>query len=340
VIQVTPTAARVLLAIDPNFSAASRAARTGEIGSISGRGSDPMLLQPLEPGADIQRGDEIVTSSFAGGVFPGGIPIGVVADEGDTTARLTRSITVLPYVDFTRLHHVLVVLSAPVEPVPPLEGTPGIPFEPPPLSPDADDDPLPDPDEPAGTDEPSEGAAPPQDIGSADDGRPRDRPDGRLRLLLVTVAVIETSVLPFLPLPGLTPDLLLLITMVVALKDGPQAGLRVGFAAGLLADLLVAQAPLGSATLVLTSIGGIVGTARPYLASQSVSAPLVLAFSPARSGPPPTARCLSCSARSASRGSSWRPRRCGSGCSTPCWRPSRSSGSDGWSPLPDGLRGR
>jgi rod shape-determining protein MreC len=170
VIQVTPTAARVLLAIDPNFSAAARAARTGEIGSISGRGSDPMLLQPLEPGADIQRGDEIVTSSFAGGVFPGGIPIGVVADEGDTTARLTRSITVLPYVDFTRLHHVLVVLSAPVEPVPPLEGTPGIPFEPPPISPEVDEEPPPEPDEPAGTGEAPGAPQPPEDIGSDADG--------------------------------------------------------------------------------------------------------------------------------------------------------------------------
>ncbi len=170
VIQVTPTAARVLLAIDPNFSAAARAARTGEIGSVSGRGSDPMLLQPLEPGADIQRGDEIVTSSFAGGVFPGGIPIGVVADEGDTTARLTRSITVLPYVDFTRLHHVLVVLSAPVEPVPPLEGTPGIPFEPPPIEPEADDEPPPDPDEPADTDGSPGAPQPPEDIGSDADG--------------------------------------------------------------------------------------------------------------------------------------------------------------------------
>ncbi len=168
VIQVTPSAARVLLAIDTNFSAASRAARTGEIGSISGRGSDPMLLQPLEPGADIQRGDEIVTSSFAGGVFPGGIPIGVVADEGDTTARLTRSITVLPYVDFTRLHHVLVVLSAPVEPVPPLEGTPGIPFEPPPISPDQDD--TDDMDDTDDTDEAPEDPAPPEDLGNADDG--------------------------------------------------------------------------------------------------------------------------------------------------------------------------
>lgn len=99
-----------------------------------------------------------------------------------------------------------------------------------------------------------------------------------LALTLVTVAIIETSVLPFLPVTGLAPDLLLLVTMAIALKDGPQAGLRVGFAAGLLADLLVAQMPVGSATLVLTSIGGIVGTARPYLASQSITAPLLLAF--------------------------------------------------------------
>lgn len=136
VIQVTPSASRVLLAIDPNFAATARSGPTGEIGSVSGRGGDPMLLQPLEPAARIDVGDEIVTSSFAGGVFPGGIPIGVVADAGDPTARLTRSISVLPYVDFTRLHHVLVVLSAPVDAVPPLDGTPDIPFEPPPLPPD------------------------------------------------------------------------------------------------------------------------------------------------------------------------------------------------------------
>lgn len=97
-------------------------------------------------------------------------------------------------------------------------------------------------------------------------------------LVLLTAAVLETSVVPFLPVPGLTPDLLLLITLTVAIKDGPQAGVRVGFAAGVLADLLVSQAPVGSATLVLTAIGGIVGTARPYLASQSITAPLALAF--------------------------------------------------------------
>jgi rod shape-determining protein MreC len=133
VIQVTPSSSRVLLAIDPSFSAASRAARTGEIGTLSGRGGDPMTMQPLDPGADIEVGDVIVTSSYAGGVFPGGIPIGVVTEAGDPTARLTRTLQVLPYVDFTRLHHLQVVLNAPVDPIPPLDGTGDIPFVPPPV---------------------------------------------------------------------------------------------------------------------------------------------------------------------------------------------------------------
>lgn len=138
VIQATPDAARVLLAIDPNFSAAARSARTGEIGTIDGRGGDPMLLRPLEPEADLEVGDEIVTSAYQGGLFPGGIPIGTVAELGDTTSRLVRELTVRPFVDFTRLHHVLVVRSAPVEEIPPLTGVPDVEFDPPPVDPTLD----------------------------------------------------------------------------------------------------------------------------------------------------------------------------------------------------------
>lgn len=133
VIQVTPDAARVLLSIDPNFSAASRTARTGEIGPIDGRGGDPMVMRPLDPDADIQVGDEIVTSSYQGGVFPAGIPIGTVSEVVDTGSRLTREVLVSPFVDFTRLDQVLVVLSRPIEDLPPFAGTEGIEFTPPPV---------------------------------------------------------------------------------------------------------------------------------------------------------------------------------------------------------------
>ena len=134
VIQVTPNASRVLLSIDPSFSAASRTARTGEIGPIDGRGGDPMVMRPLDPDADIEAGDEVVTSSYEGGVFPAGIPIGTVSEVVETGSRLTREVLVSPFVDFTRLDHVLVVLSRPVEELPPFEGTDGIEFTRPPVA--------------------------------------------------------------------------------------------------------------------------------------------------------------------------------------------------------------
>jgi rod shape-determining protein MreC len=144
VIQVTPDASRVLLSIDPNFSAASRTARTGEIGPIDGRGGDPMVMRPLDPDADIAVGDEIVTSSYQGGVFPAGIPIGTVSEVLETGSRLTREVLVSPFVDFTRLDHVLVVRSRGVGELPPFEDTGDLEFTRPPVdvTTDPDDDPA------------------------------------------------------------------------------------------------------------------------------------------------------------------------------------------------------
>jgi rod shape-determining protein MreD len=97
-------------------------------------------------------------------------------------------------------------------------------------------------------------------------------------LLLITAVVLQTALFPAVGLGGFRPNLLLLIVLGVALRDGALPGLRVGFAAGLLADLLTTQAPVGLATLVLTGIGYTVGVARPYLAPGSFTAPLLLAF--------------------------------------------------------------
>lgn len=97
-------------------------------------------------------------------------------------------------------------------------------------------------------------------------------------LLLVTAAMLQTALFPLLPFGTFRPDLLLLVVLGIALRDGALPGLRVGFAAGLLTDLLAAQAPVGLATLVCTLIGYVVGVARPYLAPGSVTAPVLLAF--------------------------------------------------------------
>ncbi len=135
IIQVTPNASRVLLAIDPSFSAAARTALTGEVGMIDGRGGDPMALRLLDPAAVVDVGDAIVTASYQGGVFPAGIPIGTVSQVTEGTSPLAREVQVNPYVDFTRLHHVVVVFTTGVDDIPPFEGTEGFEFRRPPVPP-------------------------------------------------------------------------------------------------------------------------------------------------------------------------------------------------------------
>lgn len=97
-------------------------------------------------------------------------------------------------------------------------------------------------------------------------------------LLLVTAVLAQTALFPFLALAGFRPDLLLLVVVGVALSDGVLPGLRVGFAAGLVTDLLVDQAAVGLAALVFTGVGYTIGLARPYLAPDSLTAPVLLAF--------------------------------------------------------------
>lgn len=135
VYQVTPRASRVLLLIDPTFSVVARGANDGVIGLLGGRGGDPLLFRPLDPRGVLAVGSELVTASYDGGRFPSGIPIGVVSEIGPEDSRLSRDLRVRPYVDFSRLNHVLVVLTRPVDPVPDLEGTSEVPFVRPPGAP-------------------------------------------------------------------------------------------------------------------------------------------------------------------------------------------------------------
>lgn len=153
VIQTTRGASRVLLAIDPNFSAASRIARLGETGPIDGQGGDLMRFRPLDPEAAIRTGDEVVTASYSNGIFPAGIPIGSVESVGEANTLLNRDVLVRPFVDFTRLDLVLVITNAPAVEPPPITDDLDAPFLPPVIVPPS---PSPSP-SPDATDAPTEG---------------------------------------------------------------------------------------------------------------------------------------------------------------------------------------
>jgi rod shape-determining protein MreC len=119
VVQTTPTASRILLTIDPTFNVAVRTSAAGETGTVAGRGGEPLIFSVLDPVAELSVGEELVTSAYDSGQYPEGIPVGTIAEVGEATTSLVREVTVRPFVDFTSLHQVLVVIDAPVQPLPP-----------------------------------------------------------------------------------------------------------------------------------------------------------------------------------------------------------------------------
>lgn len=94
--------------------------------------------------------------------------------------------------------------------------------------------------------------------------------------LVVVAAALQVTMLARLPLPGATPDLLLLVVVGLALAYGPGFGLAAGFGAGLAADLAPpADHEVGRWALVLTLIGYLAGMARDE-SRRSAFVPLVV----------------------------------------------------------------
>jgi rod shape-determining protein MreD len=76
------------------------------------------------------------------------------------------------------------------------------------------------------------------------------------------VLCVQVSLVARLPIGGAQADLLLLLAISAGLAGGPDAGAAVGFAAGLLFDLVL-ESPLGLSALVYCLVGFAVGALRP-----------------------------------------------------------------------------
>ncbi|MEV7175964.1 rod shape-determining protein MreC [Kitasatospora sp. NPDC093679] len=111
---VAPTTATVLLASDPGFTAGTRLEGSDEIGFAAGQGSSPMRVQLLNGRAQVKAGDRVVTfGSQSGRPFVPGVPVGRVVEVQATPGELTKTVLVEPYVQFTRLDLIGVVVVPP-----------------------------------------------------------------------------------------------------------------------------------------------------------------------------------------------------------------------------------
>jgi rod shape-determining protein MreC len=110
---VRESSATVVLAVDPGSAVGVRLAGGNALGVAAGNGLGPLTFTPLDPATRVKVGDRLLTGPYGGSTYVAGLPVGqVTAVSGDPGAP-AREATVTPYVSFSSLDLVGIVLAAP-----------------------------------------------------------------------------------------------------------------------------------------------------------------------------------------------------------------------------------
>lgn len=114
VVHVGTSTSTVLLAIDGSSHVGARLGGSQEIGIVNGQGSETMTMKLLDSDAGAQPGAQVVTFGSQGGTpYVPGVPIGIVSGTQRDSAELTLTADIDPFVDFSSLDLVGVVVEPP-----------------------------------------------------------------------------------------------------------------------------------------------------------------------------------------------------------------------------------
>lgn len=109
IIKTAPASSRVLLITDASSAVATLVQRTRTRAIARGRGDELSLEFTLRDG-DLQIGDLLVTSGM-GGVFPKGLPLGLVSQVEKDPFSLFQRVRAQTAADFSHLEEVLVIVG-------------------------------------------------------------------------------------------------------------------------------------------------------------------------------------------------------------------------------------
>jgi rod shape-determining protein MreC len=114
VTEVYPTTAKVLLIIDPDSAVSARLAGSGERGVVTGQRDEPLRMELVDPETEVRPGEIVETSGYQleedlHGLYPSGIPIGVVDRVAPAQDDVRLEVWVRPNVDFSRIGNVLLI---------------------------------------------------------------------------------------------------------------------------------------------------------------------------------------------------------------------------------------
>ncbi len=102
--------AKVLLIIDRSSAVDALAQRTRARGIVEGETSESCRFKYIVRKADIKIEDTVISSGLDG-VFPKGLRVGAISEISRPSSGLFQEVKVRPFVDFTRLEEVLVILE-------------------------------------------------------------------------------------------------------------------------------------------------------------------------------------------------------------------------------------
>jgi rod shape-determining protein MreD len=93
--------------------------------------------------------------------------------------------------------------------------------------------------------------------------------------VVLTALLLQSTLFAQIKLGGAKPELIYLVTIVLAYLEGPRSGAVAGFFGGMAQDFLLNQ-PKGITALTLTLVGYAVGTVRQYVVTPSPLLPVLL----------------------------------------------------------------
>jgi rod shape-determining protein MreD len=96
-----------------------------------------------------------------------------------------------------------------------------------------------------------------------------------LAAIIVTALLLQSTIFAQMKLFGVRPELMYLVTILIAIIEGPGEGMVVGFVGGLAQDFML-NSPKGLTALTLTLLGYGIGLTRQYITSPSPLLPTVL----------------------------------------------------------------
>jgi len=111
VIEVVSDRSKVILISDPNFSVAAMVKRSREVGLVSGTLTGQCRMRYLSSGADVQIGDEIVSSKLSSS-FPAGLLLGTVVAIEKPEGSSFSTCLIKPAAPLSQIEEVIVIRSS------------------------------------------------------------------------------------------------------------------------------------------------------------------------------------------------------------------------------------